>query len=74
MNRMLKKFAGGVLASLRGSTYGLGKRLFMQAMGGPGENYLRLASSLAPGMETFRHRVCINRNCSRTTRRLCQRQ
>jgi len=31
---MWKKPASGVLASLRGSTYGLGKRLFIQAMGG----------------------------------------
>jgi len=30
---MRKKSASGVLASLRGSTYGLGKRLFTQAMG-----------------------------------------
>jgi hypothetical protein len=31
---VLKQSASGVLASLRGSTYGLGKRLFIQAMGG----------------------------------------
>ena len=31
---MLKKSASFVLASLRGSTYSLGKRLFIQAMGG----------------------------------------
>jgi len=31
---MLKKSASCVLASLRDSTYGLGKRLFPQAMGG----------------------------------------
>jgi hypothetical protein len=30
---MLKKPASVVLALLRGSTYGLGKRLFRQAMG-----------------------------------------
>ena len=75
MNRMLKKSASGVLASLRGSTY----------------RSVRLASSLAAalldslfehpevvpasaGTETFRHSVCINRICSRTTRRLWQRQ
>jgi hypothetical protein len=29
--------------NLRGSTYGLDKRLFPQAMGGPGENSLRFA-------------------------------
>lgn len=34
ISRMFKKSAGFVLASLRGSTYSLGKRLFMQAMGG----------------------------------------
>src|SRR5262245_18979328 len=33
-DRMIKKSASCVLASLRGSTYGLGKRLFRQAMGG----------------------------------------
>lgn len=31
---MRKNSASGVIASLRGSTYGLGKRLFRQAMGG----------------------------------------
>ena len=30
--------------------YGLGKRLFIQAMGGPGENSLRFASSLAAAL------------------------
>jgi hypothetical protein len=65
MNRMLKKSASGVLASLRGSTY----------------RSVRLASSLATalldglfehpevirasaGTERFRHAVCINRLCS----------
>ena len=43
---MLKKSASVVLTSLRGS-YGLGKRLFRQAMGGVGKNSLRFASSLA---------------------------
>ena len=33
-SRMLKKSASGVLASLRGSPYGLGKRLLRQATGG----------------------------------------
>ena len=33
-SRMRKKTASGVLASLRGSPYGPGKRLFIQAMGG----------------------------------------
>ncbi|MEP6891478.1 MAG: hypothetical protein ABI955_12370, partial [Nitrospirota bacterium] len=33
-SRMLKNFFRLVLASLRGSTYGLGKRLFRQAVGG----------------------------------------
>jgi hypothetical protein len=41
--------ASGVFASLRGSTYGLGKRLFIQAMGGS-ENSLRFASSLAAAL------------------------
>jgi hypothetical protein len=31
---MREKAASGVLASFRGSPYGLGKRLFIQAMGG----------------------------------------
>ena len=35
---MLKKPASCVLASFRGSTYGLGKRLFRQAMGGRVKN------------------------------------
>jgi len=33
-NRMRKKTANDILASLRGSAYSLGKRLFIQAMGG----------------------------------------
>jgi hypothetical protein len=49
-NRMLKKSASFVLASLRGSTYGLGKRLVRQVMGGPGENSLRFAPSLAAAL------------------------
>jgi hypothetical protein len=40
---MLKKSSSFALASLRGSTYGLCKRLFPQAMGGPGENSVRFA-------------------------------
>ncbi len=65
MNRMLRKSASGVLASLRVSTY----------------RSVRLASSLATalldsylehpevvptsaGTETFRHAVCIIRMCS----------
>ena len=43
----MKKSASVVLASLRGSRYGLGKRLFLQAMGRSGENRLRFASLLA---------------------------
>ena len=35
ISRLLKKSASGVLASLRGSAYRLGKRLFTQAMGSP---------------------------------------
>jgi len=46
---MLKKSASVVLTSLRGS-YGLGKRLFRQAMGGVGKNSLRFASSLAAAL------------------------
>ncbi len=46
---MLKKFAGCVLASFRGSTYGLGKRLFPQAMGGRvRSNYASPLRSLRP--------------------------
>jgi hypothetical protein len=33
-SRVLKNSANGVFASLRGSTYGLDKRLFIQEMGG----------------------------------------
>ena len=47
---MLKKSASVVLTSLRGSTYGLGKRLFRLAMGGVGKNSLRFASSLAAAL------------------------
>jgi len=47
---MLKKSASVVFTSLRGSTYGLGKRLFRQAMGGVGKNSLRFASSLAAAL------------------------
>jgi len=51
---MLKKSLSSVLASLRGSTYGLGKRLFRQAMGGVGKNSLRFASSLAAALPAER--------------------
>jgi hypothetical protein len=43
----LAKTANGVFTSLRGSPYGLSKRLFMKGMGGPGENCLRFTSALA---------------------------
>ena len=58
-SRMRKNAASGVLASLRGSPYGLGKRL-LQAMGGPGENSLRFASSLAAALldSLFAHPAC----------------
>jgi hypothetical protein len=48
-SRLLKKPISGVLASLRGSAYRLGKRLFTQAMGGRVKK-LRLASSLAAAL------------------------
>ena len=49
-NRLLTKAASSVLTSLRSSPYGLGKRLFIQAMGGPGEHSLRFAPSLAAAL------------------------
>jgi len=51
---MLKKSASVVLTSLRGSTYGLGKRLFRQAMGGVSKNSLRFAPSLAAAVHAER--------------------
>jgi len=51
---MLKKSASGVLASLRGSTYGLGKRLFIQAVGGRVNNIYALPPhSLRPCWTVF---------------------
>jgi hypothetical protein len=47
---MRKTTASGVLISLRGSTYGLGIRLFITGDGWAGENYLRFASSLAAAL------------------------
>jgi hypothetical protein len=45
---------GGVLASLRGSTYGLGTRLFRQAMGGRVNNaYASPLRSLRPCWTAF---------------------
>jgi len=44
---MLENSARGVLSSLSNSTSGLGTRLFLRMLGGPGERDLRLATSLA---------------------------
>ena len=49
MNRMLKKSASSVLASLRGSTYHRA-RAARAARGGLGENSVRLAASLAAAL------------------------
>ena len=54
-SRMLKKFASCVHASLKGSTYGLGKRLFRQAMGGRVEKYtIHLSARCGLGCEGAR--------------------
>src|SRR5262249_41522844 len=53
-DKMLKKSASCVLASLRGSTYSLGKRLFRQAMGGRVEKiYASPLRSLQPCWTAF---------------------
>ncbi len=49
-SRLLKKSASSVPASLRGSAYGPGKRVFTQTMDGQGEKGLRLASLLAAAL------------------------
>jgi len=47
---MQKKTASGVLASLRGSPYGLGQTSVHTGDGWAGENNLRFASSLAAAL------------------------
>jgi hypothetical protein len=47
---VLKKSASGVFASLRGSPYGLGQRLFIQAMGGRVKTVYDFTSSLAAAL------------------------